>query len=103
MTTIQEQIQQQEGIQPLNPNAEVILETRGLAKHFELAGGFLGFGNKPTLKAVDGIDIVVRAGETVGLVGESGCGKSTTAKLLLGLLYDRDVVPFHATVDRDPR
>jgi len=85
MTTIQEKIQQEEGIQPLDVNAEVILETRGLAKHFELAGGFLGFGNKPTLKAVDGIDIVVRAGETVGLVGESGCGKSTTAKLLLGL------------------
>jgi len=85
MTTIQEKIQQEEGIQPLDVNAEVILETRGLAKHFELAGGFLGFGNKPTLKAVDGIDMVVRAGETVGLVGESGCGKSTTAKLLLGL------------------
>lgn len=85
MTTIQQQIQQQEGLRPLDPNAEVILETRGLAKHFELAGGFLGFGTKPTLKAVDGIDVLVRAGETVGLVGESGCGKSTTAKLLLGL------------------
>jgi oligopeptide/dipeptide ABC transporter ATP-binding protein len=84
MTTIQEQIQQ-EGLQPLAADAEVILETRGLAKHFELAGGFLGFGEKPTLKAVDGIDVIVRAGETVGLVGESGCGKSTTAKLLLGL------------------
>ncbi|MBT6682425.1 MAG: ATP-binding cassette domain-containing protein [Chloroflexi bacterium] len=85
MTTIQEQVQQGEGIIPLDENAEVILETRGLAKHFELAGGFMGFGTKPTLKAVDGIDVVVRAGETVGLVGESGCGKSTTAKLLLGL------------------
>jgi oligopeptide/dipeptide ABC transporter ATP-binding protein len=84
MTTIQEQIQQ-EGLHPLADDAEVILETRGLAKHFELAGGFLGFGEKPTLKAVDGIDVIVRAGETVGLVGESGCGKSTTAKLLLGL------------------
>ncbi len=65
---------------------DVILETRGLGKHFLFKSG-LPFARKVTpLKSVDGIDLVVRAGQTFGLVGESGCGKSTTAKLLLRLM-----------------
>jgi len=66
--------------------SDVVLETRGLSKHFLFRSG-LPFSRKVTpLKSVDGVDLVVRAGQTFGLVGESGCGKSTTAKLLLRLM-----------------
>jgi len=60
-----------------------LLEARGLAMRFPIRDGL--FGTRP-LPAVDGVDLEVRAGETLGLVGESGCGKSTLARLLLGLL-----------------
>ena len=62
--------------------AESILEVRGLKKHFPARQGLLGRG--PTwVKAVDGVDFAIHAGETLGLIGESGCGKTTTAKLIL--------------------
>ncbi|NIR77702.1 MAG: ATP-binding cassette domain-containing protein, partial [Thermoplasmata archaeon] len=48
-------------------------------------GLFSLFGSKSALKAVDGISFDIQAGETYGLVGESGCGKTTTAKTVLGL------------------
>jgi oligopeptide/dipeptide ABC transporter ATP-binding protein len=62
------------------------LEVTGLAKHFPVrASG--GFFSKPlTLKAVDGVSFSVPRGKTLGIVGESGCGKSTTARLVLGLM-----------------
>lgn len=65
--------------------SEPLLETRDLAMHFPIRSGIL---RRTTghVKAVDGVDLAVRPGETVGLVGESGCGKSTTARLLLRLL-----------------
>ena len=62
----------------------VLLEASGLRKHFPIHRKLLG-GTSATIKAVDGIDFVVREGETFGLVGESGCGKSTTSRLLLRL------------------
>lgn len=52
-----------------------MLEIRGLKQYFPVKGG-----KKRFLKAVDGVDLTVRAGETFGLVGESGCGKSTLAR-----------------------
>jgi peptide/nickel transport system ATP-binding protein len=55
-----------------------LLEIRGLKKHFRIAKG-------QTVHAVDGIDLMVRRGETVALVGESGCGKSTLGRAVLGL------------------
>ncbi|MBI2526879.1 MAG: dipeptide ABC transporter ATP-binding protein [Candidatus Rokubacteria bacterium] len=64
--------------------SDVILEVRNLVKHFPVGGGF--FGGKPALvKAVDGVSFSIRRGETLGLVGESGCGKTTTGRCILQL------------------
>lgn len=62
-----------------------ILEVRRLVKHFK-SGGFFQSWKSPLTRAVDGIDFTVARGEVFGLVGESGCGKTTAARILLGLL-----------------
>lgn len=59
-----------------------VLEIKGLKKHFPV-GSSLFSRNKSWLKAVDGIDLQIEEGKTYGLVGESGCGKTTTAKMVL--------------------
>ena len=58
-----------------------LIEVRNLVKHFEVSGGFFS-RNKKVIKAVDGIDFEIKSGETLGLVGQSGCGKTTTARAL---------------------
>ncbi|WP_188454095.1 ABC transporter ATP-binding protein [Virgibacillus oceani] len=63
-----------------------LLEVKDLKKHFPLKGQALFSKDKPVLKAVDGISFSVETGETLGLVGESGCGKSTAGRSILKLL-----------------
>lgn len=65
--------------------APVLLEVQNLVKHFPLKKDPLGRGGG-VVRAVDGVSFEVRDGETLGVVGESGCGKSTTARLLMQLI-----------------
>jgi len=63
---------------------DVILEVQDLVKHFQIGGGFLG-SSVGVVKAVDGVSFAIGRGETLGLVGESGCGKTTTGRCVLQL------------------
>src|SRR5689334_17175378 len=66
------------------PGDDVILRVEDLAVHFPVGGGLLG-GGRRLLRAVQGVDLKLKRGECLGLVGESGCGKTTLALSLLGL------------------
>jgi peptide/nickel transport system ATP-binding protein len=66
-------------------SADTLLEVRNLKRYFPIRGGLLQ-RQIATVQAVDDISFEVRRGETLGIVGESGCGKSTTARLLIQLL-----------------
>jgi oligopeptide transport system ATP-binding protein len=61
-----------------------ILEAECLSKHFAGRRGLIG-GHRGVVRAVDGVSFAIESGQTLGVVGESGCGKTTTAKLVLGL------------------
>ncbi len=63
--------------------SDSLLEVSGLKKHFKVGGGILGGGRK--VHAVDGVSFEIKRGETLSIVGESGCGKSTVARSVLGL------------------
>jgi oligopeptide/dipeptide ABC transporter ATP-binding protein len=89
MTTTVEQSTTGSGSVPstpgVNPATDAIVSIRNLRKWYQVGGGFLGIGKKSYLKAVDDVSFDIERGKTFGLVGESGCGKTTTLKLLLGL------------------
>jgi oligopeptide/dipeptide ABC transporter ATP-binding protein len=67
------------------PDAAPVLEVSGLAKHFPVRKGLLQ-RRVGEVRAVDGVGFAIAQGETLGLVGESGCGKSTVARLVLRLI-----------------
>ncbi len=76
--------------------AEPLLSVRDLSVHFERPGGFLTKA-QPTVKAVDGVSFDIQPGETLGLVGESGCGKSTIGRAITGVARTRGGTISYAT------
>lgn len=64
--------------------SETVIEAEGITRTFYISAGFMR--EKKPLHAVNGVDLKVSRGDVVGLVGESGCGKTTLAKIMLGLL-----------------
>jgi oligopeptide transport system ATP-binding protein len=67
-----------------DPGSDVLLEVRDLVKHYPVSAGLLG-RQIGLVRAVDGVSFTIRRGETLGLVGESGCGKTTTGRCILQL------------------
>src|SRR5262252_9252038 len=92
-------------------SGDVLLEVRDLVTHFPVGGGLFG-GRAGVVRAVDGISFSIRRGETLGLVGESGCGKTTTGRAILQLeratsgqviFEGRDLVPLSEAALRSVR
>ncbi len=67
------------------PHGETLVEVKGLRMYFPVTAGLLIQRKIADVRAVDGLDFAVKSGETLGLVGESGCGKSTTGRAVLQL------------------
>src|SRR4029450_5903676 len=103
-------------ISPASRPAEAIVEADGVAKYFDLSPPWLnrvveGSGRQ-ILRAVDGVTFAIRRGETLALVGESGCGKSTVARILVGLyaptrghvrFFGHDLAEINTTAGRSLR
>ncbi len=68
-----------------NGNNQMLLQVKGLKKYFPITQGIIFQHKVADVKAVDGLDFDIQRGETLGLVGESGCGKSTTGRTILQL------------------
>jgi len=77
-----------------------LIEVRDLKVHFPIYKGSIFRRQVNSVKAVDGIDLEIRPGETLGLVGESGCGKSTTGRALLNL-YEKGIANISGEVIYD--
>ena len=70
----------------MTPPPEIIARIKDLKVHYPIRKGFLNIGEKQTLKAVDGVSLDLAKGEILGLVGESGCGKSSFGRAVLRLI-----------------
>jgi len=81
----------------MNGSERILIRVKNLVKYYPVRGGILrrivGW-----VQAVDGLDFIIHEGETLGLVGESGCGKSTVGHTILHLLE-----PTHGTVEYEGR
>jgi oligopeptide/dipeptide ABC transporter ATP-binding protein len=75
----------QQQVEAEKKTGQTLVEVKGLKVHFPIKGGLLG-RTVANVKSVDGVDLFVRRGETLGLVGESGCGKTTTGRAILQLI-----------------
>lgn len=69
----------------MTPDPRFLIEVQDLKKHYSFGRGFLNY-SKTVLLAVDGISFCIKTGETLGIVGESGCGKTTAGKCILRLI-----------------
>ena len=85
-TAAAEQITDHAAASRTGASREPLLVVRDLVKHFDIRGGLLGVTKLGAVRAVDGVTFGVNEGETLGLVGESGCGKTTLGKVILRLL-----------------
>jgi len=81
---------------------EWLLEVRGLKKYYPLSTGLHIGGHREFVKAVDGVSFNVREGEVLSLVGESGCGKTTTGKVVVGLYEPSEGNIFFRGEDASP-
>src|SRR6476660_9357146 len=75
-----EEYKRRQEVQDAAPTVDTLVSVRGLVKHFPVEG------SDDVVRAVDGVSFEIFAGETLGLVGESGCGKSTVGRCLLRLI-----------------
>src|ERR1700730_11171153 len=88
MSSTETPIDMLEPIEDRGGAAQPLLQGTGLTKHFPVRGEL--FAKRKTVRAVDDVSFSIAKGETVGIVGESGCGKSTTARLLMHLIKRDD-------------
>jgi len=82
--SVPDSIERLDPVEDRGGTAQPLLQVSGLTKHFPVRGDL--FSQRKSVRAVDDISFAVLKGETVGIVGESGCGKSTTARLLMHLM-----------------
>ena len=72
------------------PGTDELLRVENLKKHFPIKGGITGKKTLQHVKAVDGVSFDVKRGETFGIVGESGCGKSTAGRAIMRMIEPTD-------------